>query len=335
MTRDSMIDSFLARAGWGAAERLPLAGDASLRRFWRLQDGPARAVLMDAPPPHEKVAPFVHVARLLVRLGVAAPRLLAVDEPGGFVLLEDMGDGLFGRLLAAEPGRAVELYTLATDSLIALHQRFDPARSGLPAFDDARAVAEAGRALEWLWPALNGGAVAPAEAEAAYRAAWLAVLPAWRAVPLSFVHFDFFVDNLILVPRRDRPPACGWLDFQDAVVGPMGFDLMSLLQDVRRDVPAEIEAAMVARFLAAFPAVDPAAFAAAYAVGGAQRQARILGTFVRLWKRDGKPGYLKYLPRVWSLLERDLAHPALAPVRDWFDRHFPPAMRRESLPGAP
>jgi aminoglycoside/choline kinase family phosphotransferase len=335
MDRDSLIDSFLAGAGWGRAERVPLAGDASLRRYWRLRRGADNAVLMDAPPPHENVRPFIRVGRLLAGHGVSVPAVLAADEADGFVLLEDFGDGLFGRVLAEQPGRAAELYTLATNSLIALQKAFVPAASGLPAFDDARAVNEACRVLEWLWPALHGGQAVPADVEYAYRHAWSEVLPAWRGVPDGFIHFDFFVDNLILAPGRTGTAACGWLDYQDAVVGPMGFDLMSLLQDVRRDVPPAIEEAMVARWLAAFPEVRSSAFAAAYAVGGAQRQARILGTFVRLWKRDGKPGYLKHLPRVWALLERDLAHPALMPVRAWFDRHFRPAARRETLPGAP
>jgi aminoglycoside/choline kinase family phosphotransferase len=334
MLRDSLIDSFLARAGWGAAERRPLAGDASLRRFWRLARGSETAVLMDAPPPHEDVRPFVQVAHLLARYGASAPAVLADDAAAGCVLLEDFGDRLFGPALSADPALVQPLYALATDSLVALHRRFDAAASGLPAFDDARAIDEAGRVLEWLWPAVHGAA-APEAAWRSYRAAWAAVLPAWRGVPEGFVHFDFFVDNLLWLPERSGPAACGWIDFQDAVTGPVSFDLMSLLQDVRRDVPADIEQAMIARYLAAFPALESGAFAASYAVGGAQRQARILGTFVRLWKRDGKPGYLKHLPRVWRLLERDLAHPALAPVRFWFDEHFPVAARRDPLPGAP
>lgn len=331
--RDGAVAAFLDAAGWGAARRAPLAGDASMRRYWRLDRDGESAVLMDAPPPHEDVRPFARVAHLLARHDVSVPAVLAEDAAHGFLLLEDFGDRLFGRLLAEQPARTAELYALATDSLIALQRRF-AAPADLPRFDDNRAIAEASRVLEWLWPA-RSGAVCPDAVAADYRAAWAASLPAWRGVPQGFIHFDFFVDNLVHLPLRDGARACGWLDFQDGVLGPASFDLMSLLQDVRRDVPADLERAMTERYLAAFPALDRAAFAASYAVGGAQRNARILGTFVRLWKRDGKPGYLKFLPRVWALLERDLAHPALAPVRAWFDRHLPPASRAESLPGAP
>ncbi len=331
--RDAAISAFLDAAGWGAARRMTLAGDASLRRYWRLHRNGETAVLMDAPPPHEDVRPFARVAHMLARFDVSVPAVLAEDAANGFLLLEDFGDRLFGRTLAEQPARADELYVLATDSLIALQRRFAPP-ADLPRFDDARATAEASRVLEWLWPAQFGTACPDAIA-AAYRAAWSAALPAWRGVPDGFIHFDFFVDNLVHLPARDGARACGWLDFQDGVLGPSSFDLMSLLQDVRRDVPAELERSMVDRYLAAFPALDRATFAASYAVGGAQRNARILGTFVRLWKRDSKPSYLKYLPRVWALLERDLAHPALAPVRGWFDHHLPPARRAEPLPGAP
>jgi len=331
--RDAAIDAFLATAGWAAARRVTLAGDASLRRYWRLDRAGECAVLMDAPPPHEDVRPFARIAHLLARHDVSAPGVLAQDAANGFLLLEDFGDRLFGRTLADQPALATDLYALATESLIALQRRFTPPPD-LPRFDDARAIAEASRLLEWLWPGLFG-ASCPDAVAADYRAAWSAVLPAWRGVPDGFVHFDFFVDNLVHLPLRDGPRACGWLDFQDGVLGPCSFDLMSLLQDVRRDVPADLERAMIDRYRKAFPALDRAAFTASYAVGGAQRNARILGTFVRLWQRDGKPGYLKFLPRVWALLERDLAHAELAPLRAWFDKHLPPALRASRLPGAP
>ena len=121
----------------------------------------------------------------------------------------------------------------------------------------------------------------------------------------------------------------GLLDFQDALVGHPAYDLVSLLQDARRDVPPAVEAAMLDHYRAI--ASPPADFDAAYAVLGAQRNAKIIGIFTRLWKRDGKPRYLSYLPRMWSLLERDLAHPALAPVASWFAQNIPAEKRHSAL----
>lgn len=314
--------AFVRSAGWGGVEPRPLAGDASFRKYYRLDDGGRRAVLMDAPPPQEDVRPFLRIARLLARLGFSAPRILAADEADGFLLLEDLGDDTFARRLAAGADEGA-LYALAVDALIALHRRVGAEHlDGVPRFDEARALREAGLLLDWYWPAVTG---APADAalRAGYEAAWRAALPALWSVPDTLVLFDFHVDNLMVVPGRAGVAACGLLDFQDAVIAPVAFDLLSLLEDVRRDVPPALVEAMYGRYLAAFPALDRDAFAASYASIGAQRNTRIVGVFTRLMVRDGKPRYLQLIPRVWRLLEGDLAHPALAPVRTWFDRHLP------------
>jgi aminoglycoside/choline kinase family phosphotransferase len=331
--RARRIAAFLDAAGWGKAQRAPLAGDASFRRYERLTGGPRPAVLMDAPPPKEDVRPFLAVARRLNGLGFSAPEIYAEDVAAGLLLLEDLGDNTFTRVLAVDPKQETALYTLATDALIALHRAFAPRAGDPPLFDDARAIAEAERLLDWLWPASHGGA-APDAVRESFRDAWRQVLPAWRGVPDSLILYDFHVDNLMRLAERRGAAACGLLDFQDALVGPAGFDLMSLLQDVRRDVPDALAEAMIARYLAALPALDAAAFRASYAVGGAQRNIRILGTFVRLWKRDGKPGYLRWLPRTWAVVDANLAHPALGPLKGWFDAHFPPARRRLEVEAA-
>jgi len=147
-------------------------------------------------------------------------------------------------------------------------------------------------------------------------------------VPSSLVLRDFHVDNLMRVDDRDGIMCCGLLDFQDAVQGPVSYDLVSLLEDARRDVPETLAQRMKTRYLAAFPALDRNAFEASYCVLGAQRSAKIIGIFTRLCLRDGKPQYLAHIPRVWRLLERDLAHPALAPVSQWLGRRISPAHRR-------
>ena len=142
---------------------------------------------------------------------------------------------------------------------------------------------------------------------------------------------DYHVDNLMLLPDRSWVQGCGLLDFQDAVCGPQSYDLVSLLEDARRDVPADLRRQMTERYLAAFPALDQAAFLRSAAILAAQRNCKILGIFTRLWKRDGKPRYLVHLPRIWRLLEQEVAHPALDPIARWLDRHLPRSARHLSV----
>ena len=322
--RAAAIDAFLATSGWGKAARRPLAGDASFRRYDRIDDGERRAVLMDAPPEHEDVRPFVAIARYLAGRGYSAPAIIAADEDAGLLLLEDLGDDIYTRVLARR-AREEPLYAAAVDLLVDLHGA--PVEGiSVPPYDDAKLREETDLLIDWFLPAVTAEATAD-DARAAYHAAWDEVLPWVRAVPETLVLRDYHADNLIWLPERDGVRRAGLLDFQDAVIGPVAYDLVSLLEDARRDVaPATVEA-MLARYLAHRPETGRDAFLAAYAVLGAQRNAKIVGIFTRLWKRDGKPAYLDYLPRVWRLLEHDLDHPALAPVRRWFDDAAPPELR--------
>lgn len=320
--RQAIIAAFLAAAGWGDAARAPLAGDASFRRYCRLSRNGASAMLMDAPPPQEDVRPYLAVARLLRGLELSAPAVLAAEEAAGLLLLEDFGDDTYTRLLAKDADEAA-LYGLAVDALIALHRRFTPALApDLPPYDAARLLAEAALLVDWYLPAITGEPT-PEPVRQSYFALWRELLPLASAVPATLVLRDYHVDNLMRVPGRSGLAACGLLDFQDAVLGPVSYDLVSLLEDARRDVAPDLAAAMRARYLAAFPELDRAAFAASYAVLGAQRNCKIVGIFTRLSRRDGKPNYLAHMPRVWRLIAEDMQHPALAPLRRWLDTHIP------------
>ena len=325
--REKHIAGFLAKAGWGAAKRGLLAGDASFRRYDRLVRDGETAVLMDAPPPMENVAPFLNVAGLLGGLGFSTPRILAEDRALGLLLIEDLGDDTYTALLKQGHDER-KLYELATDALIEVRKRVPAtALDTLPAFDEARCLREVSLLLDWYWPAIKGAA-APDTARADFEKAWRAALPGMWQAGKTITLFDFHVDNLLVLPGRKGFQACGLLDFQDAVAGPAPFDLASLLEDVRRHVPQALANAMVDRYLKGNPDLDPAAFRSAYAVSAAQRNTRIVGTFSRLLKRDGKPAYQRFMPRVWELLQQDIAHPAMADVKHWFDRHLPPAERR-------
>jgi hypothetical protein len=321
--------AFLDGCGWGGARPAPLAGDASFRRYYRLGGNGRRAVLMDAPPPEEDVVPYIAVAQLLRRLGLSAPEVFAEDRAAGFLLIEDFGDDTYTRLLdrgADEPA----LYTLAVDTLVEL-QRAVEARGNLdlPPYDAERFLAEAALLVDWYAPAALGEPLTHAR-RAEYLDLWRTLLPQAALPHDTLVLRDYHVDNLMLLPDRFGVQGCGLLDFQDAVCGPPSYDLVSLLDDARRDVPADLRRRMTGRYIAAFPSLDRAAFLQSAAILAAQRNCKILGIFTRLWKRDGKPRYLVHTPRIWRLLDQELAHPALTPIARWLDRHLPRSARHIS-----
>ncbi len=324
--RDAVIGAFLKRHGWHQATRRRLAGDASFRSYDRLEGASGRAVLMNAPPAHEDVRPFVRIARHLLNHGFSAPRVMAEDAVAGLLLLEDLGDDTYTRLLARGHDER-QLYALAIDALIALHRLPGEAAvpAGVPPYDAERMLDEVGRLPTWYVPLI--GAALPPAAVAAYESAWRTVLALPSAVPTALVLLDYHVDNLLLVPDRPGIRACGILDFQDAVAGPITYDLMSLLEDARRDIDPGLVADMKQRYQVAFPALDAEAFARSWAVMAAQRHVRVIGTFARLKLRDNKPHYLQHLPRLWRYLDACLAHPSLDELRAWFDRYMPEELR--------
>ena len=320
---------FLAKHGWGGAEIRPLAGDASFRRYFRIHRGAETAVLMDAPPEHEDIGPFLTVAGHLLDRGFAPPRPLAIDRERGLLLLEDFGDERVGPVLQHAPERERAVYEAAVDILVRLGAQ--PAPSDIPPYDDAAMTREALLFAEWYAPALGIAADREPYLDA-WREAWGGALGRALADPVLVLR-DFHADNLMVLPGRRE---LGLLDFQDALAGHAAYDLVSLLQDARREVAPALEEAMIGLYVGRASVADADLFRADYEVLGAQRNAKILGIFTRLWKRDGKPHYLELQPRVWSYLERNLAHPALAPVRAWFDAHVPSAKRAAAwLDGPP
>jgi len=322
MTPPAHAHDFLAASGWAGAQILPLAGDASFRRYFRVVHGDRSAVLMDAPPPHEDPRPFIAVSEWLIGRGLTAPDIIARDLERGLLLLGDFGNARLRETLDSDPGRERELYELATDVLVQLHGH--PPMEGLPPHGVNQWLEELKLFTDWYCPAVG------AEVDAsAYEFAWREVLePVARdgLGPVTVLR-DYHAENIMLVEGRDGVAHFGLLDFQDALSGHPAYDLASVLEDARRDVPPATERAMIDRYVAATGRGD--AFEHAYWALAAQRNTRILGVFTRLWKRDGKPGYRQFQPRMWGLLERDLAQPHLEPVRAWFDANIGPEHRRE------
>jgi len=326
--RQAMIEDFLARHGWGQARRCPLADDASFRRYERLERGDETAILMDAPPEFEDVQPFVTVARHLRSLGLAAPEIYAGDMARGLLLLEDMGDDLFTRVICDDPVQEKALYRLAVDGLLHLHKF--PVPENFPRYDRDMLLLELGLFVDWYLPGQDGYFLTDSE-RTEFLALWHRTLAPLMQGPYCLTLRDYHAENLMVRPNKEDPQdhlsRLGLLDFQDAVIGHPAYDLVSLLQDARRDVSCEMEQEMLDYYISR-TGRDSTAFRRDYALLGAQRNLKIIGIFTRLYLRDGKSAYLDKIPRVRALLDRDLAHPALAEVRAWLEKYTTPAVKR-------
>jgi len=349
LERMMVIRRFLEEAGLAKAERERLVGDASTRSYERLKLGERRAVLMNAPrrpdgPPlraglpysklvhlAEDVTPFVALARGLRERGFSAPAIQAADIEAGLLVLEDLGSE---PMIAGDPAAAIEdRYTEAIDLLVALHHLTLPnvlpvsprIEYQLPRYDVDAFMIEAELLLEWYLP--QRGAAVDAAARDEFGALWRAALTGAVGAPPTWVLRDYHSPNLLWLAERDGIARVGLLDFQDSVLGPTAYDVVSLLQDARVDVSESIEVGLVSRYVKSRRArnrtFDLNAFFEQYAVLGAQRATKVIGIFSRLAERDGKAQYLQHQPRLWRNLRRSLAHPALKPLKAWYDNHVP------------
>jgi N-acetylmuramate 1-kinase len=343
------LHELLADAGWSAASRSPMQGDASTRSYERLtQADGASAVLMIAPrrpdgPPvrlgkpyseiahlAESVDAFVAMAGGLRRLGFSAPEILKADLDAGLLLIEDLGQ----EGVATPDGPVPERYGEAAAVLAHLHTQTLPAvlpvlgdiRHAIPPYDLDALLIEAELLLDWYLPR-RAGRQASGSARAAFVSLWRTALDPVASAPPTWVLRDYHSPNLLWLPERDGLARIGLIDFQDAVLGHAAYDVVSLLQDARLDVPEDLELKLLGHYARLRTGVQPGfamqPFAAAYAVMGAQRATKILGIFARLDKRDGKPAYLRHLPRIERYLKRNLAHPVLSDLRLWYETHLP------------
>ncbi|WP_407167619.1 tRNA (adenosine(37)-N6)-threonylcarbamoyltransferase complex ATPase subunit type 1 TsaE [Bradyrhizobium sp. ORS 111] len=350
VTRLKLLRQFLDGAGYLGAKRERMPGDASTRSYARLRTEQGCVILMNSPrrpdgPPiyngksysaavhlAEDVRPFVAIGNGLRKQGFSAPAIRHSDLESGFLITEDFGNA--GVVEGDPPRPIVERYEAATDVLAALHREVLPTRLPLtadtsydmPVFDVDAWLIEIGLMLEWYMPARG---VKPSDAlRAEFVEMWRALLEKPAAAPKTWVIRDFHSPNIIWLAERTGILRVGIIDFQDALLGPAAYDVVSLLQDARIEVPEQLELSLLTRYIKARrvtdESFDPADFATLYAIMSAQRNTRLLGTFARLNGRDGKPHYLKHQPRIWTYLNRSLAHPSLAPLRDWYAANVPP-----------
>ncbi len=347
--RIGKLRSFLDESGYGAAKRERMQGDASTRIFERLTLGDKTLVLMNAPPqpdgppvrdgkPYSAIAhlaestiPYVAIAAGLRARAVSAPVIHHADTDAGLIIMEDLGEQ---RVVAGDPPAPIEeRYVTAVDVLIALHRRRLPEtlevaphrEYRLPRYDIDAFMIEVELLVDWYLP--YAGMRATDDRRAAFVSLWRAALAPALEAPSTWVLRDYHSPNLLWLGDRQDVGRIGVLDFQDAVLGPGAYDVASLLQDARVDVPEALELLLLGRYVRARQAddrrFDASAFAQLYATLAAQRATKVLGIFARLNSRDGKPQYLRHIPRIWRYLQRSLAHPALEPLRGWYANNVP------------
>jgi len=347
--RIAFIRSFLDESGFGEAHRLRMVGDASTRIFERLRLNDQTAVLMNAPrrpdgPPvrdgkpysaiahlAEDIVPYVALSAGLRDTGLSAPEILHADLDHGLIIMEDLGDD---RIVVGDPPAPIEeRYAAAVDLLASLHGRGLPETLPvapyldyrLPSYDLQALLIEAELLLDWYLVRAEAGA--SDNARKTFVRLWSEALAPAIEARRSWVLRDYHSPNLLWLPERDGMARIGVLDFQDALIGPAAYDVASLLQDARVDVPEAMEVALLSRYVRARrnedPDFDAAAFTHLYATLAAQRTTKILGIFARLDRRDGKPQYLRHMPRLWNYLRRSLAHPALAALQAWYAANVP------------
>ena len=343
------IRAFLERAGFGGAARQRIQGDASTRLYERLTLQGRSYMLMNAPrrpdgPPvrggkpysaiahlAEDVTPFLAMALALRDRGFSAPTIYAADREAGLLLLEDLGNEL---VVAGNPPAPIETrYEVAVDLLAALHREERAAELPIaqelyyrvPRYDMDALMIEVELLADWYLPRFD--VKLPDANRMAFYSLWREALQPAIEAPSTWVLRDYHSPNLLWLPEREGVARIGLLDFQDAQIGSPAYDLASLLQDARVDVPEILEITLLSRYTQARRAADAEFdaphFAQVYATLGAQRASKILGIFARLDRRDGKPQYLRHMPRVWAYLQRSLAHPALAGLRAWYQANVP------------
>lgn len=318
--RNKLATDFLAMTPWAEGIRSDLAGDASNRRYERILDPVTgkSVVLMDAPPDKgEDVATFVRITNHLRDQGLSAPEILAENSNHGFLLIEDLGDDLYARIILREPSLELPLYEAATDVLIALHRATLPDLTTM----GPRVMAELD---DIAFTHYRDGILGPQDPLLAARFVdqFEDILRQTVNGDPVLVQRDYHAENLLWLPNRDGVARVGLLDYQAALAGHRAYDLVSLLQDARRDVPASVELQML-QYYTAKSGVDETGFHTAYTVLGVQRNMRILGVFARLSKDYGKPQYIDLIPRVWAHMIRGLDHPALAPVAAMIHNNLP------------
>lgn len=341
--REKVLTDFLEKNGYGQAVRTTLAGDASSRRYERLEMDNKRFILMDWPAlPNENddykakvflsksVTDFRDICAYLIRCGLSAPEIYAQDDAQGLLVLEDFGQHNFTETIDAKDPHLPIFYHESIMALAALYHHADTENPQTNArqfstpvrYDKAIILTEIQKFIDWYMPSLEK--TLPDSALVAWEEIWGALVTKLEAMKVHDVMMlrDVHSPNLHWLDNRQSIRRVGFIDIQDGIAGHPAYDVVSLLQDARRDLPKDFEGRFKALYVTE-TGLDAGDFDTAYNIFGVQRNLRILGIFVWLSKVQGKSSYLQHIPRVNGYIKAGLAHAALADLRGWFETYVP------------
>lgn len=307
------IKSFINENLEGNCRIIAMDGDASLRSYCRVFAGNKSYILMDSSLDPESMRSFLKVGSVLLEF-YSAPKVIAVDSQNHLALLEDLGEASYTSLLGGDKKQESELYKNAVELLVDLHGRHIDVQ--FDSYSKNLLLDEAVLLVDWYYPLIMGKEISK-NLRREYIDLWLEVFSKVRLQKKCLVLRDYHADNLIWLQYRSGLKKVGLLDFQDAVMGSVAYDLVSLLEDARRDVSPQVASEMIDLYIDG-TRVDRESFVADYNILGAQRNSKILGIFARKFVQDRDLRYLAFLPRVLSYLCNDLKHLELSSMMEWF-----------------
>lgn len=330
MVRESLKLEFLHNCNLKDAQRVKLKNDASFRRYERIIDNDKSFILMDAPIEHEETLPFINIANFLKNSNLSAPEILNSNSEHGFILLEDFGDESFNNILSGKSPLSNELgedkiYERAVDCLIHLH-KIPSTKISIPEYTDEIYLRESNQFIDWYVSTLNGEILSEDQKQE-FNYILKELLDKTKISPDVVVLRDYHADNLMWLTDRVAHNKVGILDFQDALMGSITYDLVSLLEDARRDVNTALAENMINHYLKAFPQLSRKDFHLAYTILGIQRNLKIVGFCARQAVHNKNPFYLSLLPRVWRYINNDLKHPSLLHLKKWLVKAVPSQIR--------
>ena len=318
--------SIFKKSGINNFKLKPIKSDASFRKYFRVYtDNKEKLLLVNSPKKTENNLGFLKATKILEKMDLSVPKIFNLNISKGIFLIEDFGVNTYKNSLRKGESE-YKLYNLATDILLHISNCSKNLEKKLPKYTNKKLMEEVLLFLEWYWPSIYKKKVKK-EVGNKFIKIWKRLLINNIKTKKVLVHRDFHIDNLFFLKDRKKLRSCGLIDFQDAVIGPSSYDLLSLLEDARRDVDKKIIYRMYNKFTKKFTNKDKEIFNKEYKMLAVHRHLKVIGIFSRLSMRDKKNNYLKHIPRLWRLIEANLNSKMFIELNDWINNFFPRELR--------
>jgi len=322
-----MDTSIFKKIGINDFKLKPIKSDASFRKYFRvyIRNQKRNLLLVNSPKKTENNLGYLKATNIFEKINLSVPKIISFNISKGSFLIEDFGINTYTNSLKNGESE-YKLYNLATDILIYINNQSKNLKKKLPQYTNKKLIEESMLFLEWYWPAIHKNKPKK-DVVNEFIKIWNNLLNKNLRTKKVLVHRDFHIDNLFFLKDRKGLKACGLIDFQDAVIGPTSYDLVSLLEDARRNVNKEIIFKMYNKFVRKLSKKQKEDFVKEYKVLATNRHLKVIGIFTRLCKRDKKNSYLKHIPRLWKLIEYNLNFYSLSELNKWINEFFPKKFR--------